>query len=76
MKFLHLSQKQKDQAKMEAQSLIDKGVNPDWKVRIQFYSDNSPLADKEIMGLTDPVDPITCESSLIQYYTLSELAEM
>jgi hypothetical protein len=76
MKLSHLCKKQKDQAKAEAQSLIDKGVNPDWKVRIQFYADNSPLADEEIMGLTDPVDPITCEGSLIQYHTLSELVEM
>lgn len=68
--------KQKQQAKQAAQALLDSGVNPNWKVRINFYSDVSPLADEEIMGLTDPVDPITCEGSLIKYYSVKELAEM
>lgn len=68
--------KQKEQAKQAAQDLLDKGINPEWKVRVNFYPDVSPLADEEIMGLTAPVDPITCDGSLIKYYSIKELAEM
>lgn len=68
--------KQRQQAKQAAQDLLDKGVNPEWKVRVNFYPDVSPLADEEIMGLTDPVDPITCDGSLIKYFTIQELIEL
>jgi hypothetical protein len=68
--------KQKEQAKQAAQDLLASGVNPEWMVRINFYPDLSPLADEEIMGLTDPVDPIACEDSLVKYYSVKELAEM
>lgn len=68
--------KQKKQAKQAAQDLLASGVNPEWKVRIDFYPDISPLADEEIMGLTTPVHPVTCEGSLVKYYSVKELAEM
>lgn len=68
--------KQKQQAKQIAQSLLDKGVNPDWKVRVNYYPDISPLADEEIIGLTEPVDPMIHDCSFLKYYSVKELAEM
>lgn len=68
--------KQREQAKQAAEELLASGVEPDWKVRVNYYGDNSPLADEEIMGLTDPVDPITCEGSLITYYSIKEILAM
>ena len=52
-----LNSKQKQQAKDQASAFVASGISEEWFVMILHYSDNNPLCDEEIAGLSIPVQP-------------------